>query len=202
MVIPGIQSIMLPLLELAEDNNIHRFRHAVDLLADRLRLTDDERRDRTPDDRRKRFYIRVTFVRHRLRRVGLLEDPKRGQFRITELGRRVLESRPSRVDLKFLRQFEESQGPVVGSEPPPDAGTPEEALQDAHETLRNSLAVELLNQVEAGVSRVLRTPRGGCAGAHGVRRFKEGRRGGHRAGSGTRASTGASRQTASGWISI
>ena len=147
MVIPGIQSIMLPLLELAGDNNIHRFRDAVDLLADRLRLTDDERRERTPDGRQKRFYLRVTFARQRLRRVGLLEDPERGQFRITELGRRVLESRPSRVDLKFLRQFEESQGPVVGGEPPPDVGTPEEALQDAYETLRNSLAEELLDQV-------------------------------------------------------
>ncbi|MDE0435453.1 MAG: restriction endonuclease [Bryobacterales bacterium] len=151
MAIPGIQSIMLPLLEMAGDNKTHRLRDAVDLLADRLGLTDDERHERTPDGRQKRFYLRVTFARQRLRKFGLLEDPEYGQFRITERGRRVLESKPSRIDPKFLRQLQDSQGPVVDEETQPDeentAVTPEEALQDAYETLRNSLAEELLAQV-------------------------------------------------------
>ncbi len=55
MAIPDAQSIMLPLLELAVDNTIHRLCDAVDLLADRLRLTDDERRDRTSDGQSPRF---------------------------------------------------------------------------------------------------------------------------------------------------
>ena len=153
MAIPDAQSIMLPLLELAVDNTIHRLCDAVDLLADRLRLTDDERRDRTSDGQSPRFYHRVSLARDYLRRAGLLEDPGRGQFRITEPGRRVLGSRPPQVDLRFLRQLAESNGPAVdgrpppGEEPPNTAFTPEEALQDAYETLRNSLAEELLGQV-------------------------------------------------------
>ena len=148
MAIPDVQSIMLPLLELAGDNHIHRVRDAVDLLADRLRLTDEERRARSSDDQSPRFYHRVFLAREYLRKAGLLEDPRRGQFRITESGRRVLESRPSQVDLRFLRQLEVDSGA-----PPPDeelsdtAVTPEEALQAAYATLRNSLAEELLDQV-------------------------------------------------------
>ena len=154
MAIPDAQSIMLPLLELAGDNHIHQVRDAVDLLADRLRLTDEERRARSSDGQSPRFYHRVSLARGYLRKAGLLEDPGRGQFRITEPGRRVLESRPAQVDLRFLRQFEGSHGPVVdGGATSPDEGppatavTPEEALQDAYETLRNSLAEELLEQV-------------------------------------------------------
>ena len=148
MAIPNAQFIMLPLLDLAGDNQIHRVRDAVDLLADRLRLTDEERRARSSDGQSPRFYHRVSLAREYLRKAGLLEDPGRGQFRITEPGRRVLESRPSQVDLRFLRQLEGSHGPVVdGGAPPDTAVTPEEALQDAFETLRNSLAKELLEQV-------------------------------------------------------
>lgn len=153
MAIPDAQSIMLPLLELAGDNQIHRVREAVDLLAARLRLTEEERRVRSSDGQSPRFYHRVFLAREYLRKANLLEDPGRGQFRITESGRRVLESRPARVDRKFLRQLKESdghavdEGPVSDEEPPTTAFTPEEALQDAYETLRNSLAEELLGEV-------------------------------------------------------
>ncbi len=153
MSIPDIQSIMLPLLELAGDNHTHRLRDAVDLLADRLGLTDAERRERISEGQQSRFYHRVSRARKHLRKAGLLEDPERGQFRITEPGRRVLESRPTRTDRKFLRQLAESNGPAIdgqplpGEDPPETTVTPEEALQDAYETLRNSLAEDLLEQV-------------------------------------------------------
>ena len=109
---------------------------AVALLADRLDLTDDERHERMPSGQR-RLKSRVALARQRLRRAGLLEDSGFGRFRITELGRRVLKSKPSRVARKFLRQLAASDGPAAdgGSSPPeevlPDpAGAPEEALQD------------------------------------------------------------------------
>lgn len=44
MAIPDIPSIMLPLLELAAVNYTHRDCDAVDPLADRLGLMDEERR--------------------------------------------------------------------------------------------------------------------------------------------------------------
>ena len=151
MAIPGIPSIMLPLLQLAADNDTLRFRDAVDLLADRLRLTETERREVMPNGA-QRLYYRVSFARGRLKKLRLLEDPARGQFRVTELGRRFLRSNPSRVDLRSVREFEGADdGSDDGTGPPPDdvpTVTPEEALQDAYETLRQSLAADLLEQVK------------------------------------------------------
>ena len=143
MAIPEIPAIMLLLLQLAADNDTLRFRDAVDLLAERLRLTEAQRREVMPNGA-QRLYYRVSFARGRLKKLGLLEDPARGQFRITELGRRFLRSNPSRVDLKSIRQFDGS-GDGLGDgpgPPPPDevpTVTPEETLQDAYETLRKSL---------------------------------------------------------------
>ncbi|MDE0108039.1 MAG: restriction endonuclease [Bryobacterales bacterium] len=144
---------MLPLLDVARDQEDHRLIDAVDLLADRLRLTDDERRKRSSEGQQTRFYHSVFLARKHLTKSGLLEDPVRGQFRITELGRRVLESGPSQIDRAYLRQIEESGIATIREttslDPEPNtATTPEEALQDAYETLRNSLADELLGQVK------------------------------------------------------
>ena len=53
MAIPDYQSIMLPLLELAGfcDDQIHRVRDAVDLLAQQFKLTAEERRAVIPSGR-------------------------------------------------------------------------------------------------------------------------------------------------------
>ena len=109
MAIPDIQFIMLPLLQLAADNDTLRFRDAVDLVADRLRLSEDERREVMPDGK-TRLYYRVSFARGRLKKLGLLEDPRRGEFRITELGRRFLKTSPSRVDLRSIRRIDGAGG--------------------------------------------------------------------------------------------
>ena len=62
MAIPDMQFIMLPLLELAGDNEIRQMKDAVALLADRLDLTDDERHERMPSGQR-RLKSRVAFAR-------------------------------------------------------------------------------------------------------------------------------------------
>ena len=147
MAIPEIPSIMLPLLQLAADNDILRFRDAVDLLADRLSLTETERLEVMPDGRTQRLYYRVSFARGRLKKLGLLEDPARGQFRITELGRRFLRSKPSRVDVRSIRLIDGGNGDNVPEDPEPIV-TPEETLQDAYEVLRKNLAADLLEQVK------------------------------------------------------
>ena len=162
MAIPDFQSIMLPLLELAGDNKIHRVREAVELLAQRFRLTAEERQELIPSGRVSRFHNNVTWARTYMKKAGLLEDPKRGEFCITERGNRILKSEPTRIGLKFLDQFAEfrefknarpprgvSTGEKGGSVPAVELPqtTPEEALQAAYQTLEDKLADELLDRV-------------------------------------------------------
>ncbi len=159
MAIPDYQSIMLPLLELAGDNEIHQLRKAVDVLAQCFTLTDNETRELLPSGQQPRFHNRVTWARTYLTKAGLLESPKRGYFRITGRGRKVLARRPSEINIKFLDQFEEFKSfrqPRRTHAPPVDAAesgdgisefTPEETLQAAYLALRNNLADDLLKIV-------------------------------------------------------
>ena len=89
-----------------------------------------------------------------MKKAGLLEDPKLGQFRITERGREVLADKPVTINKKFLQRFDEFNK-FIGkqpSEPDPVQSepelTPEQALHALYQTLRTSLAADLLEQVK------------------------------------------------------
>ncbi|MDR4498417.1 MAG: hypothetical protein MRK02_10925 [Candidatus Scalindua sp.] len=48
MAIPDYQTILLPLLQLAGDQQEHKFRESVETLADSFNLTADERKELLP----------------------------------------------------------------------------------------------------------------------------------------------------------
>ena len=50
MALPDGQSMMLPLLKLARDNQIHWVRNVADLPTDRLQIADEERRACSSDE--------------------------------------------------------------------------------------------------------------------------------------------------------
>jgi len=106
MAIPDFQSCMLPLLQVAGDGDEHTLIEAVDRLAVTMGLSDAERELMQSSGHQPLFYNRVAWARTYLKQAGLLEYPRRGSLRITSVGSRVLAERPSRVDMKFLEQFE------------------------------------------------------------------------------------------------
>lgn len=144
MAIPDYQSIMLPLLNLAEDGKTRHLRDAVDILVQHFALTDDEIRELVPSGQQPKFHNRVTWARSYLKKAGLLETPKRGYFHITEQGHQALARKPSKIDKKFLEQFQ--VGTTELDDEIPDV-TPDEALQEAYSILRKNLADELLKTV-------------------------------------------------------
>lgn len=156
MSIPDFQTLMLPLLELSSDGEIHYIHDAVDQLADKYSLSDEERGKLLPSGQQPIFYNRVGWARTYLKKAGLLEDPKRGYFRITERGKNVLKDNPSKIDMKFLRQFPEyiefrqiNRSETEEEIPDEDFEdlTPEEALESAYQRIRKDLSEELLSYV-------------------------------------------------------
>ena len=159
MAIPDFQSIMLPLLELAGDGHTRHVRKAIELLARRFTLTDDEKRELVPSGQQPRFENRMGWARTYMTKAGLLESPKRGFFRITERGRQVLAGKPPAINAKFLEQFEEFMSfRRLRGERPPQLGTtesgdgfsddtPEESLAAAYQTIRENLADDVLRTV-------------------------------------------------------
>lgn len=94
--------------------------------------------------------------------MGLLQDVRRGVFRITEAGGGVLRENPPTIDTDFLMQFpayaEFCGVPPVNMDEggaavaPPHVGeeTPEEVLERTHRGIHETLAQDLLDRVKAG----------------------------------------------------
>src|SRR5690606_2707669 len=106
MPIPHYQSIMLPLLRLAGDGQEHRFRDAVDALADEFGLDDEARAELLPSGNQPVFNNRVGWARTYLKQAGLLNAPRRGFFRITDAGRQLLVKQPARITVETLEAYE------------------------------------------------------------------------------------------------
>lgn len=163
MSIPDYQSIMLPLLRLASDGETHLFRSAVEELANQFSLTPEERRELLPSGKQPTFDNRVGWARTYLTKAGLLSSPKRGKFLITELGQKILNKKPTRIDVKFLEQFDDfvkfknfskakNENKISESSSNfkdlNNETTPEETLECAYQSIRTDLANEILDKIK------------------------------------------------------
>ncbi len=158
MAIPDYQTCMLPLLEFLDDQNEHSLREAIDHLAIKFKLTEDELKQLLPSGQQAIFNNRVAWARTYLKQAGLLEPTRRGYFRITLRGLEVLKQKPEKINVKFLEQFKEFREFRQRKRKPKDEiaennkdeykKTPAEALEAAYEDLRNDLARELLQQIK------------------------------------------------------
>lgn len=158
MAVPDYQTIMLPLLRFAGDGQVHRFREAIEALANHFNLTEEERRELLPSGKQATFDNRVGWAKTYMTKAGLLESPKRGSFQITERGKRVLSQAPEKVDVSFLERFGEfvefrqarrdrEASPRAKVEVVDREGTPEELLESAYQTLRDGLGQEILDAI-------------------------------------------------------
>lgn len=105
MAVPEFQAFLLPLLAATGDGQDHRLRILVPALADTLQLTEEDRARRLASGGQTVAENRVYWAGTYLRKAGLLTSPARGVVSITEEGRRVLESGPSRIDKAFLSKY-------------------------------------------------------------------------------------------------
>ena len=146
---------MYPLLELAADGEVHSMDEAYEVLAERFRLTEEERAELLPSGRQSRYENRVGWARTYLTKAGLLESTGRGQFKITPRGLDVLKSGVTDIDKNYLYQFPEfvefrrrDRGNAE-SEVIEDAGkTPDEQLELLYLELEKQLAHELLERIK------------------------------------------------------
>jgi restriction system protein len=97
-----------------------------------------------------------------LEQAGLLSSPKRAHFVITDRGRELLAERPERIDIGLLDRFEEfrefrsassketATGTAVpGTDVVKSGATPEEALEQAYQSIRAELTSDLLTKVKS-----------------------------------------------------
>ena len=155
MAIPDFQKIMLPLLMIAEDGQIHSTAEAVDTLAAAFKLSQEEIDELIPSGPSK-FSNRMSWAKTHLKKADLLEYPEKGTFVITKRGLDVLKNDPNEINMAYLMRFPEYQDFRKlnrTKENKEEIGnveielSPEETIENAYQEIRTSLADELLDYV-------------------------------------------------------
>lgn len=150
---------MLPLLEAISDGQVHTLSDLYDKVAERLKVSPEDRRDLLPSGRQSRFENRVAWAKTYLKHAGLIETPQRAACRITSRGQELLKRRPDKINIALLMQFPEFVAFRARSEPSvkevkemsaeqaTEKGTPEEVLEASYQRLREELAEEILDRI-------------------------------------------------------
>lgn len=155
-MIPDFQTIMLPLLNLLKNKQEYVLGDIVDSLAKEFNLTEDERKELLPSGQAFIFSNRVGWARTYLRKAGLLDFPKRGITCITKRGLDVLQERPQKINISFLKQYPEfiefqnlkkEDNSNIISQNDGTEQTPEELLETSYQNIRKTLAQELLDKI-------------------------------------------------------
>lgn len=162
MSVPDYQSVMLPLLIFAAQSGGEiSTGDAVEALANRMGLSEDDLKEVLPSGVQPTFMNRVGWAATYMKKAGLLEPTRRGFYRITDRGNELLGTNPERINVKLLKQypefleFQSLKGTRTGQATSVqdadlvfDGATPSEALEAAYENLRDELAEELLDKLK------------------------------------------------------
>ena len=151
MAIPDYQKCMSPLLEYAADGQEHSIGDAYDAVATRFDLTEDEKREFLPSGAQQIYKNRIGWARTYLSKAGLIQNTRRGHFRITPRGEETLKQDSQEINTTYLMQFEEfeefrkrpgkTESVAIGDEP--ESATPQESLEKAVIDLNSGLASEI-----------------------------------------------------------
>jgi restriction system protein len=160
MTIPDFQSILLPLLQFADDRKEHSTQEAIQHLAKSFGLTDEERKELLSSGKQTIFDNRVGWSRTHLKKAGLLEYPRRAFFKITERGLELLKHNLPALNMGLLKQYPEylefigstsktTTFPLIQKLHDFSAQTPEELLEYSYQEIRTTLAQEILEKVKS-----------------------------------------------------
>ena len=162
MPIPTYEACMRPLLQLLSDGQIHSTKDLTHAIESHFSLSDEERERLLPSGQQRYIANRVGWAKTSLKNAGLLENVQRAQIRITDGGRQFLAMHPNGITaadlmaapsfIQFLQRRRESkEADIETSVTEPIVAeadtTPDEAIENAYEEIREALAEEILEQV-------------------------------------------------------
>ncbi len=163
-MIPDFQTIMLPILEILADKKEHSIQDLILQVSDKFKLTEEERNELVPSGVQTKIYNRVTWVLTHFKKAHLAYTIRRGVIGITPEGIKILELKPQRIDLKFLKEIpaykqwkdsyikdwqdtHSSDKKDITDEIETDK-TPEELLDYSYSQLKEELAIELIEKIK------------------------------------------------------
>ena len=105
MGLPTFEDIMLPLLKFLSDEKEKNYSEITSYLSKHFNLNSEDLELEKPSGGNL-FYNRIGWAKKYLTQAGIL-NKQIGKFKISNRGLDVLKEKPSMIDRKFLRKFEE-----------------------------------------------------------------------------------------------
>jgi len=161
MPIPDYQTLMRPLLEALADGAEHPLKEIKERLAVHFALTAAEREQMLASGVASVFTDRVGWARYYLQRAGMLQQPRRSVYQLTDGGRALLRAVQGRITNAHLRERSpDFQQWIDGSRTSSpqrletestleQQSTPEETLANAYLNLRRAVESDLLARLRA-----------------------------------------------------
>ncbi|WP_419937757.1 restriction endonuclease [Candidatus Palauibacter sp.] len=157
MSVPDFQSLMLPVLTAlshGQPTTVSEIRKQVAIAE---KLSADDIQQLLPSGRQAVFANRIAWALVHMQRAGLVARVSRGVYERTRTGDELLRSKPSRIDMKALREYpsyaqwrtteRETSSTGEKLEQSTEEATPEEILDQAAKALDHALEAEVLDRV-------------------------------------------------------
>lgn len=158
MAIPDYQTLMLPVLKVAAKGET-RVPVAADKIADQLGITSEEREELLPSGKQRILHNRIHWAKFYMSKAGLIDSPKRGVFKASEEGLKVLAASPMKIDVEFLKGYPSfidflktsdsgaTQQETVSTTGSITTATPEEQVDAAQKVLHAAVRADLLQRI-------------------------------------------------------
>ncbi len=154
-MIPDFQTCMLPLLKYAGDGKEHKLSEAIDFLSNQFNLTKEEREELLPSKTQYVINNRIGWARTYMKKARLLNDPRRGCFKITDKGLSVLSEKPEKLSINYLSRFDQFQEfrqkhnekEISSENEITIEATPEEMLEAGYTKLSENLIDDILSKI-------------------------------------------------------
>lgn len=159
LAIPDYQTLMLPVLKLAAEKE-WRVPEAAEKIANELGLSESERDEFLPSGKQRILHNRIHWAKFYMSKAGLIESPKRGQFRASQAGLDLLAKHPPSIDVERLKAYPAFVAFHAGSQTKQpkaekyvvealaaSAATPEEQIDAAYGILHKALSSDLLQRI-------------------------------------------------------
>ena len=160
MPVPEFNEIKAPALQFFADRQPHKIAEVYTALAQDFGLSKADLAEMLPSGTQSRWHNRANWACYDLYRAGLLSRPKRGQYLITELGWKIAQQKPQKIDREFLMRFSEfakwirttdltkgDSGAEQKDSVSKSNATPDEIIEAAYNGLQATLKSEVLELV-------------------------------------------------------
>lgn len=164
-MIPEFEQFIYPFLKVLEDGKVRTKKEMDNLLAAHFNLSDTDRIERTRNGSQTKLYDRVQWSGTYTRMAGLTTSPGRGQYQITEEGKKLLQTDINFISRSFLvknyqsfKEFTErhnvststpkiEQNNNIANQYQPHT-SPTEVIDEAFSEIQMELIEELLNVIK------------------------------------------------------